>query len=709
MSPYADVAFPLALTQAYTYSLPEEWRAAAFPGARVRAALGRRTVTGFLVRVHDDPPPAADLKPILAILDAEPLVPAAILELTRRLSRRYHSSWGGLLRSALPPSPGERSSVRAGLTPAGRAALAGGSLSGEEARIASLLAERDLSPLHFKRKTVAKSGPAVLARLLRKGFVETRIVEKTVKRRAIPPVPANPVQLDLDFAADPEVEKAVSAVAASAGRPDIFLFFGPGPRRTSAYFRCVRDVLAIGRQALFLYPEIGMSPALSEAFASGLGERAVFLHSRLTDREREEARRRLDAEPAAVVAGPRSALFLPLPRLGLIIVDEESDESHLQSDGPVFDARAGARMRAEEARVPLILGSDAPTVESYARARGEGRLCDLSGGTTPAAAAILDDRREPELLARGLLERIGKALRAGLKVVLFAPRKGYASFLFCPRCGFIPKCPRCESALTLYRRSRSLVCRNCGETAPVPAACPRCGGKVLEPRGAGVEAVEEELRRAFPGASLAAFDRESAPTRESRERLLERFASGAIDLLAGTPLLAHQPGVRAGLVILLNPEHLLAFSDFRAGQRMYVEIRRMLKALDPGEPRAEAVLQTSLPDHPVIRAAARGDYGAFFGGEIEFRRMLGYPPFAALAEIALWGGDARALEAKAEVLAARLRAAGAAEILGPAAVQSKGKKGVQLVAKAASAGILDEILGDALGAVRARKTVARYD
>ncbi len=712
MSLFADIVFALPLPQAYTYIVPEEWREAARPGARARAPLGPKTAAGIIIRVHDRPPAGAVLKSLQAVLDPEPVIPPDILALAGRLSRRYDSSWGELLRPAVPPALSGASSVKAVLSDAGRAALAAGSLAGEEAKIAALLEEKEHSPSYFKRKDVALDGAAVLARLVRKGLAEMRTVEKTVKRRPARGAPEAPVQMDLDFAADAAAARAADGVAAATaqGRFLSCLFFGPPDRRASAYLACVRDVLARGRQVLFLYPEIGMSAAVSRVFAAGLGEQVILLHSRLTPREREDARRRAESRPSAVAAGPRSALFTPLARLGLIIVDEESDESYLQTESPVYDARTGARMRAEAAAVPVIFGSDAPTVETYERARRDGGLYEIGAAEPPVKAMLLDDRKERGLLAAGLRQRLAENLAARKRGILFARRRGYASFLLCPRCGHVPRCPRCDIALTLHQKDRRLACRYCNEAQPAPAVCPRCGGRIWEPRGAGVEAVAEELRKILPAARIAVFDRERAGTREAREKILARFAGGALDVLVATPLLAHQPGVPpASLIGILNPEQGLGPSDFRAGQRAYAEIRRFLRFLDGSDPRASAVLQTSVPDQSLLAAAAAGDYKGFFEVEVEYRRMLGYPPFSAMAEIAFWGRDLRSLERKAGDLASRLRGAGIGEVLGPAETRSGGAKGIQLVAKAAEASVLDDILGRILPLMRGRRTVARYD
>jgi len=716
MNSFIDVVFPLPLARAFTYAVPEAWRGTVNPGSRVKAALGTRTVVGFIVRIHDVPPPA-EAKPILEVIDPQPLIPADILELAGRLSRRYVSSWGELLRPALPPSEAGKSVVKAALTQAGAAAAAGGMMTEEEAGIAALLGGKSYSLASLKKRSKTANSSALVARMVSQGWVETKNAARKVKAKpvAAPSPPA--VQLDLDFRVDEAVVKAARAVAGAVdgGSFARFLFFGPADRRAAAYLRSVREVLNRGKRVLFLFPEIGMSRSVAAAFESGLGERIVILHGRLTAGEREEARRRISASDALVVAGPRSTLFTPLPGLGLIIVDEEADESYVQTESPAYDARLGAWIRAEISPAVLILGSEAPTVEAFQRARQDGGIVEIPGAGPPFEAAILDDRQERGIIARALAARIRSTLAAKKTVILFARRKGYASFLFCPRCGHIPACARCDIALPLSKnRGGRLTCRYCGDSRSAPAVCERCGSRVLEPRGAGVEAVEEEIRRLFPGVRSAIFDSDNIPTRSGRERILDRFAAGEIEILIGTPLLAHQAGVPpAALVAVLNPEGTLALSDFRAGAKLYGEIRRLMKFAATAEAGSATVIQTSLPGHYAVSAAARGDYLSFFEEEIGLRRALRYPPFSALAEIVLVGKDLRGLSQQARDLRARLGAFSAQlEVLGPAPVflpRARGERSVQVVVKAESSDILDEAVSEALKIIRSKRIVVRLD
>ena len=370
-------------------------------------------------------------------------------------------------------------------------------------------------------------------------------------------------------------------------------------------------------------------------------------------------------------------------------------------------------MRAEASGVRLILSAEAPRVETYERARRGGWLVAIQGAA-PRPAEVVDDRGFRGLLAPPVVERIAAAVAAGRKVLVFTRRKGFASFLFCPRCGHVPSCPRCGTALGLAGRPRRLACRTCGTEAPVAAACSSCGAKVVEPRGPGAEAVEEELRRLLPQASVAGFDPDRVRTRSAREAALARLAAGRTDILVGSPLLAHQPGVpAAGLVVLVNPERTLGQADFRAAARLYGEIRRPMRFLDGTDPEAGAVIQTSWPDHFALRAAAAGDYQAFFEEEIFRRRSLGDPPFSSLAEVILSAADARALGREARSLVASLRSADRRlEVLGPSEVahpEAGGMRSVQIVVRTESPEILDGAVADALRDVRLKKQVIRAE
>lgn len=719
MSLFADVVFPLPLARAFTYAVPEELCGRLRPGQRVRAPLGTRPAVGFVVRIHDQAPPAA-AKPVLEAVDPDPIIPPDILDLTERLGRRFLSSQGEMLRTAVPPSLKRRRTLRYRLSEAGREALAAGRMTPAESRLAEVLLlsapkRVDYSLAFLKRKAGVSDIAAVASRLVTKGWAAETAVESSVKPSSRPEREAPSLQLDLDFRVDEATAAAIRIMTADLSHPGFapFLLTGPADRRAAAILALSGEVLSRGRSVLALFPEIGMSRSAEEAFADRLGERVVLLHGRMTERAREDARRRIENEAPLVVAGPRSAVFMPLRGLGLIALDEEADESYRQLESPAYDARTAAWMRAEASGARLVLASEAPRVETYERARRGGWLIEIQG-PPPPRAEVVDDRGFRGLLAAAVAQRITTAVESGRRVLVFTRRKGYASFLFCPRCGHIPSCRLCGTALGLGGRPRRLACRACGTEAEMLSACPSCGARVVEPRGPGVEAIEEELRRILPGTGVAGLDPDRVRTRSARDAALARFAAGRTTVLVGSPFLAHQSGLApASLVVLVNPESTLGLADFRSSSRLYGEIRRPLRFLDGADPEARGLIQTSWPDHFALRAAAAGDYQAFFEEEIFRRRSLGDPPFSALAEIVLSASEARALGRAARGVADSLRAADRRlEVLGPSEAfhpASGAVRSAQIVVRAERPEILDEAVADALRDVRVKKQVFRAD
>ena len=323
----------------------------------------------------------------------------------------------------------------------------------------------------------------------------------------------------------------------------------------------------------------------------------------------------------------------------------------------------------------LVLGAESPAVEAYEKALSGGHLIELPARGSVPSASIVDDGAEKGLLAPAVLEALGRTLAGGGRGVVFLNRRGYASFLFCPRCGFVPRCPECGSAQVFSKREMSLSCRYCRTRTAVVSACPECGSRVLEPRGAGVEAVEEALRLRFPSARIAVFDRRRGGDAAARGKVLEDFTSGKIDLLVGTQTLAREAPVRAPLAVILNPEALLGAADFRAAERAYRAVRRMLDFAAP-DGRGTAIVQTAFPDHHSLRAAARGDFRPFFDEEIRLRKAMDLPPFSVMAEILFWGGTARTLAVRARDF---VRRAGAfrprIDLLGPALASGPAGRG----------------------------------
>jgi len=715
MTRLAEVVFPLPLSQSFLYLIPSKDLDAAKPGVRVQAPLGSKTLAGFIVRVQEQGLPGdIALKEIKEIIDEEPVVSPATLAFTRRLSGHFCSSWGEFLQATLPPSLEMKTSAKVRLTEKGKQAWQSKTLSKEEKKAADVLGSKTYTIFYLRRKTGVKSLPSLISRMDKKGLVQVFEERRKPKKKNVAFGRARPIQLELDFSADPSVHGAVEAMTRplEENRFASFYLFGGRDARRAAYAPLIQRVLARMRQVLFLNPEVEMSGPWREFLGKRLGETAAFLNGQMSENARELEWQKIKAGRRRLVVGPRSVLFAPAENVGLIVVDEEHDEAYLQTESPAYDARLGARLKAVEHGSLVVYGSDIPTVEAFHRARTEGHLLALAGEGAKKNVIIIDDRSERALLARKLEEGLRRNLEAGRPSLVFLNRRGYASFLFCPRCSHIPRCDRCDIPLAYYKKEGKLVCRYCSSSRPASASCPRCGSRVMEPRGIGVEAVEEELHRLFPQARVSSFDSDRVKTKAAREKILRNFQEGRVDILTGTQMLARRTELPpVSLIGILNPEALLAFSDFRASQKTFEVICRMMRFSAPAG--SEIVIQTAFPDHYSLREAVRQDYPAFFDQEIQFRRLMNYPPFSAMAEVCLLGQDRRRLAQRARELIGRIRAFSRdIEILGPAVAAPtlhRGEKGIQVILKSREGETLEACLAECLRTISARKSVVRYD
>lgn len=668
-------------------------------------------MTGFVVAVVPEAPAGAfDIKDVKDVLDAEPSFSEGFLAFARRLGERFFAPWGEILQAALPPAlvPKERRTVR--LTAPGRESLASGSLAGREKDLAGLLAGGAATPGSLAKRLGLKDAGPLLKRLESKGTIEVRTA--VPRSRARKPAPAGPRsgQLDLDFARDvPPALAAIEAKVAGGGGTASCYLFGPAPVRQVAYGRLVSAAVGRGAKVLFLTPEVSMADALKERSAGWPGVRAAVIHSRLPRREREEEWRALLEGRANLAVGPRSALLAPLDGLALIVVDEEHDDSYAQQEGQLYDARRGACLRAVGEGAVVVFGSSTPSVEAYYEAREAGTLVALEGSAPRSRTSVVDDRGEKGVLAGALLERIKGRLDRGDPVILFINRRGYAPAVYCPGCGYSPRCPRCNIAVSYHKKRDQWVCHYCNSTQPTSPTCPKCGAGLVRRRAKGIEAVEEELRRAFPGARPARFDADDAAREKDRDRIVDDFRRGKVRILLGTSLLAHRADVPpAPFVGVIAPESLLGLADYRAGQRTFQSLARM-RAFAEDDERSEVVIQTSEPGHFVIRAAAAGDFPAFYETEIESRRALGYPPFMSLAEVLLQGRDLRTLARKSREFAAALGEEGEAiDVLGPALAsisRARGSYRVQVILKAKDRATLERTLRQTLERTKAKTSV----
>jgi len=541
------------------------------------------------------------------------------------------------------------------------------------ARLLCYLADhpQELTPAALAAQ--AGAGRAVVAALVREGVLAVR--ERPVRRRPwgfVAPVPTAPVRLS-------EAQRQALAAmlgAAAGGEHQVFLLHGAtASGKSEVFLRAAEWVVGQGRQVMILVPEIALSAQLFALLEGRFGGRVALLHSALSPGERYDEWQRIRAGEADVVLGARSAVFAPAPRLGLVVVDEEHEDSYKQDHDPRYHARAVAIERARRAAVPVVLSSATPSLESYQAAQdGRYRLLTMEervAGRALPTVQVVDLRHAGGrrfLFDPRLVLATRQAVDAGKQVILFVNRRGYANFLLCTDCGYVPCCPDCDLSFTYHLEQRSLRCHHCGAEAVPPEACPRCAGRRLEYAGFGTERVEQELARVLPGVPVARMDRDTTSRRGSHARLVSDFREEKTRILVGTQMVAKGfdfPGVT--LVGVLCADLSLRLPDFRAGERTFQLITQVSGRAGRGEAPGAVLIQTYDPEHYALQAALRADYASFFAQEAASRREHGFPPFAALTRLLLVSEDAGEVEKEAGRLASALEAERppAGRLLGP--------------------------------------------
>ncbi|MFO1507653.1 MAG: primosomal protein N' [Lysobacterales bacterium] len=630
--PTLKVALPVPVDAAFDY-LPADDTPPPGPGCRVLVPLGRRTVVG-VVTAHGaaDGPPATTLKPIVRVLDPAPLFTPESLATITWAAGYYLFPLGMAFAAALParlrsarelPEPGVP--VLA-LTAAGRDVLA--EPAGKRAtRTRALLERLATGPLDPESLDVALPGWRAAARQrASRGLVE--------RRRG--PVPRQPTTHGPSL--NDEQRSAVTAIVAAHDGFASFLLDGvTGSGKTEVYLDAIVDCLARDRQALVLVPEIALTPQAHARFRRRLGVDIALLHSGLAETER--ARHWLAAArgDAPVVLGTRSAVFVPLPRAGLIVVDEEHDTSYKQQEGFTYNARDLALVRARTLGVPVVLGSATPSLESLANAAAGRyrplRLAHRAGAARPPRLTVVDLRRQrlDGRLAPPTLDAIAAVAR-GEQALVFRNRRGYAPVLFCHDCGWSARCAECERAMTVHDAGRMLRCHHCGAQRPAPKACPECRGLALHAQGFGTERIESVLARRFPGVPLRRIDRDTTRGPRARSALLDDLPEAGARILIGTQMLAKGHDLpHLTLAVIAGVDEGLRSADFRAPERLGQLIVQVAGRAGRAEKPGEVLLQTHEPDHPLLGTLLREGYRAYTQRLLDERRAASLPPFTHFA------------------------------------------------------------------------------
>jgi primosomal protein N' (replication factor Y) len=457
--------------------------------------------------------------------------------------------------------------------------------------------------------------------------------------------------------------------------PRATLLYGvTGSGKTEVYLQAIAQLLQRGQGAIVLVPEIALTPQTVERFVGRFGDRVAVLHSRLSAGERHDEWHRIREGRAAIVIGARSAVFAPVRKLGLIVVDEEHEPSYKQEEAPRYNARDVAVMRGHMEGCAVVLGSATPSLESWANARaGKYRLARLperADNRKLPAVRVVDMRQETErtgranVLSQALVEAVRLRLDRGEQTILFLNRRGFATSLLCPHCGYVANCDQCSVACTYHRSDDRLRCHICGGSRAAPTRCPSCRDPAFRFAGVGTQRVESVVARCFPRARLARMDADATSRKDAHGRILGDFRIGKTDILIGTQMIAkglHFPNVT--LVGVVCADLSLHMPDFRASERTFQLLAQVAGRAGRGEVSGEVIVQTYTPTHAAIQAARRQDFEGFCEQEIESRRELSYPPFTRLMCVTLKGPAEERVAFSAAALARRLRPALAAGVI----------------------------------------------
>jgi primosomal protein N' (replication factor Y) len=721
---FVHVAVPVPGLDLLTYRVPHGVPPPKV-GARVVVPLGSRIVTGV---VMDDAAETAiaeaDVKPIRQVLDAEAFVPGEIVELARWTADYYAAGPGDTITAVLPPKArGGRADAHktvrmAAITVAGHEALAAGDLTPKQSDALALLAG---VPAGIATSELAERGSTadVVARLVRAGYVSVR--QERVDRD-----PFSTASLRAEPAASSdrrltlEQRDALARLVALAepARFRVALVHGvTGSGKTELYLRLSAAVRDAGRRVLMLVPEIALTPAMVAQFRDAFGDRVAVQHSGLSEGERHDQWQRIRRGDIDVVVGTRSAVFAPLERVGLIIVDEEHDASYKQEESPRYHGRDVAIVRGQRAQALVVLGSATPSMETgynastgrYDRIVLERRVLDR-----PLAAVSVVDMREefaasgPDLvLSRALVAALALRIERREQALVLLNRRGFATAVFCRQCAGTMDCPNCSVSLVVHGEgtSRRARCHYCNYSARVPAVCPLCAGPYLDQAGFGTERVEQEVRRACPGARVARLDRDSIRRKGALTSLLGRFTAGEIDVLVGTQMIAKGHDFpRVTLVGVVSADVGLGLADFRASERTFQLLTQVVGRAGRGERPGEAIVQTLYPDHYSVQLACRQDYNTFFERELEFRRRMHYPPLVSMINVIVRARTFAGAIDDASGIAQRMRTgaeAAGVKVLGPAPAplgKLRGEYRAQLLLKGSHRKRMREALQAAIAA-----------
>ena len=632
-----QVALPVRLRRLFDYRV-DHLNQVPHVGARVLVPLQKRKVVGIVCASRENSTlPLSKLKAVSRVLDDKPLLPKELFRLLLWAAAYYHHPVGDVLQTALPvrlrrdgpsePKPlylwriSDAGRERLDTIPARYAA---------QRQVLELLVSADESAVPGKSlSSTLPNAAAVLARLEGQGFVEKVAAD----------LPGSPPETEAAAALNPAQQAASAALKGAEGGYTPFLLDGvTGSGKTEVYLDCACRTIARGRQALVLVPEIALTPQLIARFERRLGSSLAVLHSGLTDTERHRAWWCARQGSAAVVLGTRSAVFAPLARPGLIIVDEEHDLSYKQREGFRYHARDIAVKRAQLADIPVVLGSATPSLESMANAaNGRYRHLKLESRAGPAKlpkVEILDLNRLAlnDGLSAPVVGALKDCLSRGEQSLVFVNRRGFAPVIVCTECGWQALCPRCDARQTLHRRTGRVICHHCGSQASAPSTCPQCQKETLFPAGEGTQRVEEALVRIFPEAAVMRIDSDVAGPSDEIAKAFQAVRDRKVDILVGTQMLSKgHDFAGVTLVCVLSADQGLYSLDFRGSERLFQQLSQVSGRAGRRERRGAVLVQTAHPEDPAFARLRQHDFAGFAKEALSERKAAGYPPYVRFA------------------------------------------------------------------------------
>jgi len=717
---FAEIVFPTAVRQSFTYEVPTQFRKEIEAGVRVWVPFRSHFAIGVVVQLHDKKP-EFKTKAIRKVLDSKPILSQEMLKLTEWIHRFYFCSWGEVIQAALP----------AGLNFISRKRLKVGESEGLGLRTAAEIeilndvkADESLTLDSAKKKYKGTSLNKVFKKLLKSGALEvweepdikvttkterawdwsdkkntesakeflkeqeksykwiealeifteektpirnsdteklgitSYTINKLKEENWIQPVEvkSEPERLDLDFEPDSikqlneEQKSAFEIIARSIAENKFsnFLLKGiTGSGKTEVYIHALKQVLENGKGGIVLVPEIALTPQTVARFYRIFGEEIAVLHSRMTQRERLDSWRKLQSGDKKIAIGPRSAIFSPVQNLGIIILDEEHDNSYKQIDpAPRYHAREVAIMRASMTKSVVIMGSATPSMQALemtSKGKAELELLTKRHEEAKLPEVEIIDMKQYTGAMKGemavpLFMAMEEALQKKEQIILLYNRRGFANYLQCETCGHIPQSPECSVSLTYHKRKNQLICHYSGYSRRADTNCEKCGSEFLSEQGSGTQKIEEQLEELFPEAKVLRFDRDSTSRKGAHEKILDAFGSGEADILVGTQLVAKGldfPNVT--VVGVTDADTELAFPSFQSSERMFQLLSQVAGRSGRGSKPGKVFIQTRQPENEALKFAQKHDYDGFAKSELDFRKTLNYPPYSRLVKFVLKG------------------------------------------------------------------------